>query len=116
MLNRIVIEEESSTRNKVCFSAMETSQFTFEQNFNVTPSAGKVMLTVFWDSHGVLLAHFQKRGENVNYTSYCGLVLKLHDAVRRKRSGQLARRVLLRHENARPHTVPATQKRIQDLQ
>jgi hypothetical protein len=28
-------------------------------------SAGKIMLIVFWDSQGVLLAHFQKRGENV---------------------------------------------------
>jgi hypothetical protein len=38
--------------------------------FKVTPSAGKVMLTVFWDSQGILLAHFQKRRENVNYASY----------------------------------------------
>jgi hypothetical protein len=43
---------------KVCLSAMETSQFTFNQKF-------KVMFTVFWDPQGILLAHFQKRGENV---------------------------------------------------
>jgi hypothetical protein len=29
------------------------------------------MFTVFWDSQGILLAHFQKRGENVNSASYC---------------------------------------------
>jgi hypothetical protein len=29
------------------------------KSFKVTPSALKVMLTVFWDSQGVLLAHFQ---------------------------------------------------------
>jgi hypothetical protein len=29
------------------------------------------MLTVFRDSQGVLLARFQKRGENVNFASYC---------------------------------------------
>jgi hypothetical protein len=45
----------------------------------VTPSAGKVMLTVFWDSQGVLLAHFQKRGENVNSALYCEALLKLPD-------------------------------------
>jgi hypothetical protein len=33
--------------------------------FKVTPSDGKVMLTVFWDSQGVLLAHLQKRGEKM---------------------------------------------------
>jgi histone-lysine N-methyltransferase SETMAR len=30
--------------------------------------------------------------------------------------GQLARGVLLHHDNARPHTAPATQDRIQELQ
>jgi hypothetical protein len=39
------------------------------KNFKVMSSARKVMLTVFWDSQGVLLAHFQKLGENVNSAS-----------------------------------------------
>jgi hypothetical protein len=68
------------------------------------------MLTVFWDSQGVLLAHFQKHSENVNYELYCEVLLKLQDAVRRKRPDQLARRVLLFHDNATPHTARATQK------
>jgi hypothetical protein len=59
------------------------------------------MLTVFWDSQGVLLAHFQKRGENVNSASYCEVLLKLRDAIRRKHPGQLARGVLLHHDSAR---------------
>jgi hypothetical protein len=58
--------------------------------FKVTSSAGKVMLTVFWDSQGVLLARFQKRCENVNSASYCEVLLKLRDAICRKRPGQLA--------------------------
>jgi histone-lysine N-methyltransferase SETMAR len=40
----------------------------------------------------------------------------LRDAIRRKHPGQLARWVLLHHDNARPHTVRATQERIQELQ
>jgi hypothetical protein len=63
------------------------------------------MFTVFWDSQGVLLAHFQKRGENVNSATYCEVLLKLRDAVRRKLPGQLVRGVLLHHDNARPHTA-----------
>jgi hypothetical protein len=59
--------------------------------FKVTPSAGKVMFTVFWDSQGVLLAHFQKHSENVNSASYCEVLFKFRDAIRRKRRGQLAR-------------------------
>jgi histone-lysine N-methyltransferase SETMAR len=42
--------------------------------------------------------------------------LKLRDAIRRKRPGQLARGVLLHHGNARPHTVQATQEKIKKLQ
>jgi hypothetical protein len=63
---------------------METSQFTFNQKNQFTPSAEKVMLTVFWDSRGVLLADIQKRGENVNSASYCEVLLKLRDTIRRK--------------------------------
>jgi hypothetical protein len=68
------------------------------------------MLSVFRDSQGVLLAHFQKRGENVNSASCCEVLLKP------KPPGQLARGVLLHHDNARPHTAQATQERIQELQ
>jgi hypothetical protein len=68
-------------------------------------SAGKVMLTMFWDSLGVVLANFQKRGENVNSASYCEVRSKLQDAIHRKRLGQLARGVLLHHDIATPHTA-----------
>jgi hypothetical protein len=87
------------------------------KKFRVTsmPSAGKVMLTMFWDCQGVLLAHFQKCGENVNSASYCEVLLKLQDSVLRKYPGQLASGVLLHHDSDRPHTARATQKRIQEL-
>jgi hypothetical protein len=76
------------------------------------PSAGEVMFIVFWDSRGILLVHFQKHGGNVNAAVYCELLLKLWNAIQRKHPGQLARGVLLNHDNARPHT----QERIQKLQ
>jgi hypothetical protein len=41
------------------------------------------MLTVFWGSQGVLLAHLQKRDENMKSASYCEVLLKLRDAIRR---------------------------------
>jgi hypothetical protein len=86
------------------------------KNFKVTPSAGKFTLTVFWDCQRVLLTHFQKRGENMNSASYFEALLKLRDAIHRKRSGQLARGLLLHHDNVRPNTARATQERIQELQ
>jgi histone-lysine N-methyltransferase SETMAR len=71
---------------------------------------------MFWDSQGVLLSHFQKHGENVDSASYCEVLFKLRDAIRRKPQGQLARRILLHHNNARPFTARVNQERIQELQ
>jgi histone-lysine N-methyltransferase SETMAR len=111
MLNRIVTGDESlQTAIKACLNPMETCQPSF------TPSAGKVMLTVFWDSQGELLARSQKRDDNVNCASYCEVMLKLRDSIRRNRRGQMARGVVLHHDHATLHTARATQERIQELQ
>jgi primosomal protein N'' len=42
---------------------------------------------------------------------FCEVLLKLRDAIRRKRPGQL-----LHRDNARPHVTRATQERTQELQ
>jgi histone-lysine N-methyltransferase SETMAR len=52
----------------------------------------------------------------VNSASYCEVILKLWGAIHRKLPGQLASAVLLHHDSARPHTIQATQERIQELQ
>jgi hypothetical protein len=84
-----------------------------KSKFKVTPSARMVMLNVFGDSQGVLLTSFQVRGENVNSASYCEVLLKLRDEIRRKSPGQLERGALIHHDIARPHTAQATQESIQ---
>jgi hypothetical protein len=74
---------------------------------------------VFWWSqvnNRVLLAHFQKYGENVISASYSEVMLELVDATCRRYPGQLARGLLLHHDIARHHTAWATQEGIQDLQ
>jgi hypothetical protein len=117
MLNRIVTGDESwmhHYQSKSKHASMQQkhpsspSHSTKKFKFTSMPSAGKVMLTMFWDSQGVLLAHFQKRGKNVKSASYCEDLLMLRDAIRRKRPGQLARWVLLQLDNARPHTAWGT--------
>jgi hypothetical protein len=110
MLNRIVIWDESwvhhyQPKSKLVSMRWKLPSSPSTRRFKVTPSAGKFthMLTVFWDAQGILLAHFLKRGENVNSASYCKALLKLRDAMRRKHPDQLARGVLLHQDNARPH-------------
>src|SRR6476661_1813694 len=36
------------------------------KKFKLSPSAGKVMITVFWDRHGVLLLDFLPKGKTIN--------------------------------------------------
>jgi hypothetical protein len=106
------------TRIKACLNAMDTSYFTFNQKVEAYECA------IGWEGYaycvlgfsGSAIAHFQKRGENINSAAYCPVLLKLQDATRRKRPGQLARVVLLHHDNARTHTARATHWRIQELQ
>ena len=49
------------------------------QKFRTQPSAGKVMLTLFWDTRGVILEHYMPRGNAVTSTTYADL-LKNHPA------------------------------------
>jgi len=80
------------------------------------PSAGKVMLTVFWDERGVIWEHYMPRGNTVTSATYADLLKShLRPAIKFKRRGRLSTGVLLQHDNARPHTARSTLATIQDL-
>ncbi|KAK8406892.1 hypothetical protein O3P69_007447 [Scylla paramamosain] len=80
------------------------------------PSAGKVMLTVFWDSRGPILEHYLETGSTVNSERYSDMLInKLKPAIRNKRRGLLSEGVLLLHDNARPHTAVHTINILQEL-
>jgi len=86
------------------------------KKFRTQPSAGKIMLTFFWDERGVILEHYMPRGSTVTSATYADLLKNhLHPAIRSKRRGLLSTGVLLQHYNARPHTARSTVATIQDL-
>jgi histone-lysine N-methyltransferase SETMAR len=122
MFNRIVTGDGSwvhhyQPESKACFIAGETSQFTFIQKIlRSCHQLGILCFSFFGILRELLLAHFQKCSETVNSAYYCEVPLMLWDAIRRKHPGQLARMVLLHHDNDRPRTAQATQERIQELQ
>jgi len=78
------------------------------KKFKTSTSSGELMATVFWDVHGVLLLHFSPPNETVNSAAYQATLKKLKRAVQCKRPQMLDKRVLLLHDNARPHTACAT--------
>jgi hypothetical protein len=74
------------------------------KTFKLTPSHGKVMLTVFWDC-GVLFIEFQQRDHTVTFASYCTFLTKLRAAIRRKRPGLLTKGMLLHSANQTTSTL-----------
>jgi len=86
------------------------------KKFKVTPSAGKAMLTVFWDCQDVLLTEFQQRDHTVTSASCCTILTKFRDAIRRKRTGNLTKGMLLLHDNARAHNANQTTATLKSLE
>jgi len=79
MLSRIITGDESWVHHYESGTKRASMQWKHpvspvHKKFNVTPSAGKVMLMVFWDCQGVLLTEFQQCGQ------YCYVCLILHDS------------------------------------
>jgi hypothetical protein len=55
---------------------------TVAKKFKSQPSAGKIMLTIFWDREGDILVHFTPEGETVNSQNYCDVLMaKLKPAI-----------------------------------
>ena len=58
------------------------------KKFRTQPSAGKVMLTLFWDERGVILEHYMPRGNTVTSATYTELLRNhLRPAIKSKRRG-----------------------------
>ena len=84
------------------------------KKFKMRPSAGKLMLTVFWDSRRPILKTYQERG-TVTSATYCDMLQReLKPAICSKRRGKLSKEILLLH-NARPHTATHTLETLKQL-
>jgi hypothetical protein len=48
-----------------------------KKKYKTTPSAGKVIITVFWDTDGVILVDVMAGGEKINSDAYIKTLQKL---------------------------------------
>ena len=79
------------------------------KKFKIQASAGKVMLTFFWDQNGPILKDYLKQERTIDCARYSNLLAsKLKPAIRIKRRRLLSNTVLFLHDNARPHTAAHT--------
>ncbi|UYV63919.1 hypothetical protein LAZ67_2006011 [Cordylochernes scorpioides] len=81
----------------------------------VTIYAGKVMAIVLWDCKGALLVDHLPPNTTVNAARYCEVLTKLRAAIKRKRPGLLSRKMLLFHDNARPHAARTTKTLLENF-
>jgi histone-lysine N-methyltransferase SETMAR len=75
-----------------------------------------IMATVFWDCEGVILIDVLPRGQKINSDVYVETLKKLKKGFRRVRPHKDVTKVLLHHDNARPHTSLHTREAITNLQ
>ncbi|XP_068085434.1 histone-lysine N-methyltransferase SETMAR-like [Anabrus simplex] len=79
------------------------------KKFRVTASAEKMMVSIFWDSEGVILTHCVPKGTTVTGASYENVLKnKFLPALQQKRPGKAAR-VLFHQDNAPAHRANVTQ-------
>ena len=71
--------------------------------FCVQLSAGKVIATVFWDCHGILLVEYMAHKSSIIFGAYVNTLKSLRDALKAKHRILLSRGVMLLHDNAPVH-------------
>jgi hypothetical protein len=83
-----------------------------KKKFKTTPSAGKIMITVFWDIDGVILVDVVARSETINSDAYIKTLQKLKQFYRRLRPNRNPGDMLIQHDNAHPNTSLRSQEAI----
>lgn len=81
---------------------------------HLSPSPGKILMTVFWDEKGVLLLDFLPHKQTITGLYYSQLIARLRASVKDKRRGKLSQGVLLLHDNAPVHKSGVAQRAIRD--
>ena len=120
-LNRIITGDETWVHHYEPETKRQSTQWKntsspSSKKFRSQPSAGKLMLTVFWDSQGPILENYMEKGVTVTSVNYCDMLRnELRPTILSKRRGMLTQGVLLLHDNSRPHTAHLTIKTIRQL-
>jgi len=70
------------------------------------------MITIFWDTDGVILVEVMAKGETINSDAYIKTLQKLKQRYRRVRPNRNPGDILIQHNNVRPHTSLRTQEAI----
>ena len=90
ILDRIITGDETWVHHYELESKRQSieqkpPQSPCKKKFKTQPSTGKLVLTVFWDSQGPVLEHYQERGTTLNSAWYSEMLTdRLKPAIRSK--------------------------------
>jgi hypothetical protein len=82
-----------------------SSAITKKKKFKTTHTARKVMITIFWDTDGVILVDVMARGEIINSDMYIKTLQKLKQHYWRVQPNRNQGDMLNQHDSAHPHTI-----------
>ena len=80
----------------------------------MVPSAGKVMATIFWDLHGIILMDYLQKRKTITEEYYASL-LDRFDAILKEKQPHLAKKVFFYHDNAPANTSAIRTAKLFDL-
>jgi histone-lysine N-methyltransferase SETMAR len=83
-----------------------------KKQFKKSSSAGKVMITAFWDSEEVIIVDMTPRRKTVNSDAFIRRLIELRKLFKRVYSRKNQTEILLQHDNARPHNNLMTRNTI----
>ena len=81
------------------------------KNIPVQKSAGKVLVSIFWDQDGILHIDYLPKVQTVSTEYYSSLLVQLKDILKEKHRGKFTEGVLFLHYNAPAHRALETQKK-----
>ena len=79
-------------------------------------TAGKVMVSVFWDAHGVISIGYLEKGRTITGAYYVALLDRWVDEIRKKQPHLKKKIILFHDENAPSHTLNIAQAKNRTLQ
>ena len=71
-------------------------------------SAGKVLASVFWYTHGILYVNYLEKGKPMNSINYMALLVRLKGEIAKKRPQMRKNEVLFHQDNAREIAFSST--------
>ncbi|KAM3914022.1 histone-lysine N-methyltransferase SETMAR-like [Leptodactylus fuscus] len=84
------------------------------KKFKVSSSAGKVMVSVFWDAEGIIMVDYLEKGATITGSYYAEQIRRLQEAIKEKRRGKLWAGVLFHQDNTPAHKAAVAVAAVQE--